>query len=266
MDWRRPVAAGLCLSLAACASSPDSISARYVSPATYQTWSCEQLFEEKRRIHAEVARVADLQRENANADAVLLTVGVIIFWPALIGMAATKDRKEDLSRLKGEFEAVDQTLRQKQCSLSPPSATGPAVVPTAPAKPAPAAVRRGPAAKPAAVPAADPQLVGAWNSGSSFPGNWVEFQIERVEGGIAYGKIEGSSAQGKFSFALGADKSPGLSSLSGNAAARAANKGLRIELPTGGEYELTLDGRVLRGTYAAAAGANRQQVEFAKVR
>jgi len=106
--------------LAACARGPDSIDARYVSPNTYQNWSCEQLVDEKMRLTREVDRVSGLQRENANADAAMMTVGLIIFWPALIGLAATKDRKEELSRLKGEYEAVDLQAKGKQCSAPAP--------------------------------------------------------------------------------------------------------------------------------------------------
>jgi hypothetical protein len=129
---------GLCLCLvnAGCASQPSSIDARYVSPNTYQAWSCPQLDAEHKRLEAEVRRVSGLQRENANADAALMTVGLILLWPALFGLAATKDRKDDLARLKGEYEAVDQSMKMKQCPAEPPPdapATGPVNV-SAPAR------------------------------------------------------------------------------------------------------------------------------------
>jgi hypothetical protein len=66
---------GLCLLQAGCASHPSSIDARYVSPQIYQSWNCEQLVEERNRLHSEVQRVSGLQRENANADAAMMTVG-----------------------------------------------------------------------------------------------------------------------------------------------------------------------------------------------
>lgn len=122
------------LGQAGCASSPDSISARYVSPNMYQNWSCEQLIDEKTRLTKEVERVAGLQRENANADAAMMTVGLIIFWPALIGLAATKDRKGELGQLKGEYDAVDLSIRSKQCTLPAPSAPS---APSVPATPTP---------------------------------------------------------------------------------------------------------------------------------
>ena len=77
----------------ACASSPDSFEARYVSPTMYQNWTCEQLVEEKARLTKEVQRVSGLQRENANADVAMMTVGIIVLWPVLFGLAATQRPK-----------------------------------------------------------------------------------------------------------------------------------------------------------------------------
>lgn len=111
--------------LSACATRPENITARYVSPSTYRAWNCAQLQEERIRLDGEVARIAKLQRENANADAALLTVGLIIFWPALIGMAATTDRREELGRLRGEHDAVQTALREHNCVVPPPSLAPP---------------------------------------------------------------------------------------------------------------------------------------------
>jgi len=117
----RPLAVVACVAqVAACASRPDSIEARYVSPTMYQNWSCEQLTEEKRRLTKEVQRVSGLQRENANADAALMTVGLILLWPVLFGLAATKDRKDELGHLKGEYDAVDLSVKTKQCTAPAP--------------------------------------------------------------------------------------------------------------------------------------------------
>jgi hypothetical protein len=118
--------------VAGCAKSPDSIDARYVSPTMYQNWSCEQLVDERTRLVKEVDRVSGLQRENANADTAMMTVGLIVLWPVLFGLAATHDRKDELGRLKGEYEAVDFQMKGKQCSMPAPGA--PSVsVPTTPA-------------------------------------------------------------------------------------------------------------------------------------
>lgn len=129
----RPLALAACMALAACARGPDSIEARYVSPNVYQTWTCEQLAEERLRLTGEVQRVSGLQRENAAADAVMMTVGIVVFWPILFGLAMTKDRKDELGRLKGEYDAVDLSMRSRQCTAPTPTA------PSVPAVPPPQA-------------------------------------------------------------------------------------------------------------------------------
>ncbi len=138
------ILSALTVMLSACASSPDSVGARYVSPVAYQGYACDQLGDERHRLGDEVNRIAGLQRENANGDAVLLTVGLVIFWPALIGMAATKDRSGELGKLKGEYEAVESQMRMKQCTMPIPG-----IVPPQPAIP-PVLVADRPTAAPAA--------------------------------------------------------------------------------------------------------------------
>jgi hypothetical protein len=112
--------------LSACATRPENVTARYVSPTGYRAWSCADLTVERARLDGEVARIAQLQRENANADAMLLTVGLIVFWPALIGMAVTTDRREELGRLRGEYMAVETALREQNCAVPSPSTPAPA--------------------------------------------------------------------------------------------------------------------------------------------
>jgi hypothetical protein len=121
---------------AACTTSPSNVDAQYVSPTTYQSWSCPQLLDEKARLASEVARVSNLQRENANADTAIVAAGIILAPILLIGLAATKDRKSELAKLKGESDAVDTSIAAKQCSMpaggAPNSSSAPLVA-TAPA-------------------------------------------------------------------------------------------------------------------------------------
>jgi hypothetical protein len=125
----RYVAIGACLVHTSCATRPENVESHYVSPTTYQTWSCDQLWDEKTRLTKEVERIAGLQRENANADAVITTVGVVVFFPVLLGLAATKDRKNELGGLKGEYDAVDLTIRGRQCTTPAPGAPSVALTP-----------------------------------------------------------------------------------------------------------------------------------------
>lgn len=135
-SWRERVGRVLallaCGAQAACARGPDSIEARYVSPNIYQNWTCEQLVEERLRLTGEVQRVSGLQRENAAADTVMMAVGIVVFWPVLFGLAMTKDRKDELGRLKGEYDAVDLATRSRSCTA--PTQNAPSV-PTVPVPP-----------------------------------------------------------------------------------------------------------------------------------
>jgi hypothetical protein len=106
---------GLVLMLAGCASHASSIEASYVSPSEYSGWSCENLLDEQNRLASEVRRVAGLQDENADADAVMVGVGAILLWPVLIGLTATEDREPELASLKGKYEAVQHKIREKNC-------------------------------------------------------------------------------------------------------------------------------------------------------
>ncbi|MBX9699504.1 MAG: hypothetical protein K2X74_08705 [Acetobacteraceae bacterium] len=109
----------LALAAAGCTAHPDAVAARSVNPVGYQAWRCENLPWEQRRLSGEIQRVASLQRQNAVADAASLTVGLLVFWPALFGMAMTHDRSEELGRLRGEYEAVDVALRDGLCNNQP---------------------------------------------------------------------------------------------------------------------------------------------------
>jgi len=111
---------GLVILVSACTTRPENVEARYVSPNDYSKWTCPQLYDERARVTSEVERVSGLQRDNANGDAVMLTVGVVVFWPVLLGMAATHDRSEELGRLKGVYEAVDSEVKIQHCTIAPP--------------------------------------------------------------------------------------------------------------------------------------------------
>ena len=123
-----------CLSIAvlvgACAAHPENIDAKYVSPNTYGTWTCDQLADEHARLESEVTRVSDVQRSNANADTAMV-VGSVFLWPVLIGLAATTDHRDELATLKGDYDAVEAEQRVKACTTPPP----PSPVQAATAKP-----------------------------------------------------------------------------------------------------------------------------------
>ncbi len=55
------------------------------------------------------------QDDIAGNDSVAMGVGLVLFWPALF-LIDSDDKKEEVSRLKGEVKAIDQSAIQKNCS------------------------------------------------------------------------------------------------------------------------------------------------------
>lgn len=112
-----------CVSLAAfvsaCATAPANITAQYVSPLQYQGFSCEQMASESQRIGARLSQVTGQQQSKADSDAVAMGVGMVLFWPALFFLGSGANQTEELSRLKGESDALQQAAIQKNCMSRP---------------------------------------------------------------------------------------------------------------------------------------------------
>ncbi|MEE9543082.1 MAG: hypothetical protein V3V95_04795 [Thermodesulfobacteriota bacterium] len=100
-----------------CSTSPDKISASYVSPLQYQHFSCNQLGGELLRVNRKVMEVTGQQQKEANKDAIAMGVGLVLFWPALFFMMGD-DKKEELGRLKGEYDALEQVTITKDCDTA----------------------------------------------------------------------------------------------------------------------------------------------------
>ena len=105
--------AALVVLVGACAKSPDSIQASYVSEVTYQSWSCSQLGEESQRLSAALA-TASTQQERARGNDV---VGVILIGLPVSSLSGDNIAPE-IARLKGEQEAVRRAMITKNCRQS----------------------------------------------------------------------------------------------------------------------------------------------------
>ena len=99
-----------------CSSSPDKISAAYVSPIQYSHYDCDQIGMELTRVNQKVVEVSGVQKKAANRDAVAMGVGLVLFWPALFILAGS-DHSDELARLKGEYEALETAAIQKKCDI-----------------------------------------------------------------------------------------------------------------------------------------------------
>jgi hypothetical protein len=72
---------------------------------------------EMQRVSMRVHEISGVQDGHRTKDSVALGVGLVLFWPALFFMIG-KDKKEELSRLKGEYEALERAAIEKECDVA----------------------------------------------------------------------------------------------------------------------------------------------------
>lgn len=107
------VAASIVLS--GCATAARDVPVMYVSPMQYQSYDCSQLESEVHRIQSRVTQMTASLDKAASNDKALVGVGMLLFWPALFALGGTKQQEADYSRLRGEYEAVQQSAILKKC-------------------------------------------------------------------------------------------------------------------------------------------------------
>lgn len=100
-----------------CASSAEDIAPSYVSPIAYENYSCEQLAFEAQSVSSRAAQAAGVQNKARTSDAVVTTVGVVVFWPALFFLDGDGQQAAELARLKGQMEAIEQSSIRKNCGI-----------------------------------------------------------------------------------------------------------------------------------------------------
>ena len=97
-----------------CATQPKDLPTTYVSPLQYQSYSCDQLALEMNRVSGKVNELRGDLKEEADNDAAQMAIGLVIFWPALFFLEGGDGADaQEFSRLKGEFEALEQMSIQK---------------------------------------------------------------------------------------------------------------------------------------------------------
>lgn len=105
------------LALSGCAQSAKQIEASYVSPNVYSGRTCNQLMAERNDIATKVNGLIASQDQAATNDAVLTGVALLVFWPAAIGLAATKDNATALSSAKGNYDAITEQMKNQGCAV-----------------------------------------------------------------------------------------------------------------------------------------------------
>ena len=100
-----------------CASDPSDIEAQYVSPMQYNSYNCNQVEAELQRVSGRVREVTGVQKDEAQEDAIATGVGLVLFWPALFFLGGD-DKEQELSRLKGEYNALEKSAIKKECDVA----------------------------------------------------------------------------------------------------------------------------------------------------
>lgn len=110
--------------LSGCATTSKDLAPTYVSPIQYQQYDCQQLTAELQRISTRVNQLSGRLDEAASNDKLLMGAGLLLFWPALFALGGTKTQEQEYSRLRGEYDAVNQSAIQKKCegAVQPPQA------------------------------------------------------------------------------------------------------------------------------------------------
>ena len=105
------------LMLAGCATRSSEITAAYVSPIQYESYSCAQLREEAARVSTRAAIASGAHDQNATSDAVATGVALVLFWPAAFMVKGNSSNAQEVAQLKGDMDAVEQANIQKKCGI-----------------------------------------------------------------------------------------------------------------------------------------------------
>lgn len=103
--------------LTSCATKSNKIEAAYVSTVGYQSYSCDQLGAEAQRVSSRAAELAGQQNQRAKKDALVVGVSLVLFWPAALLVKGDNASAAEISRMKGEMNAIEEVSKQKNCGF-----------------------------------------------------------------------------------------------------------------------------------------------------
>jgi hypothetical protein len=115
---RLAITAAAVLTVAGCAQRPDQIAASYVPPSRYDGATCAQLRSDANFAAARLNEISGAQDAKATSDAVLMGVGLVLFWPAVFATSGTlgsDDHAAEIASLKGETAALGEAWTRNGC-------------------------------------------------------------------------------------------------------------------------------------------------------
>lgn len=116
--WRSALLAAVAGSLlVGCASRSVEVLPKPTDPAAYATWDCERLHDEIDAVQFRAADVAYAVDARAGNNLIAMGLGVTVFWPALLAMRPDGPEAEQLSELKGRYEALNVATSRRACGM-----------------------------------------------------------------------------------------------------------------------------------------------------
>src|SRR5262245_31268348 len=105
------------LLLGGCASKSSEISAAYVSPIPYHSYTCAQLAMEAQAVSAKAAELSGVQDQKRTNDQIATGVAIVVFWPAAFLVGGDGQVAAQLAQMKGQMNAIEQASIQKRCRI-----------------------------------------------------------------------------------------------------------------------------------------------------
>ena len=111
------VLSALFLTVTACTNAQRSteITPQYVSTYKYDGMTCKQLRREADDIRYREPQLARRVDQHYQEQKDLESTAWILFWPAIFAMDDGTGQSDQLSRLRGEMEAITKVMRNKNC-------------------------------------------------------------------------------------------------------------------------------------------------------
>lgn len=124
------LAASAAICVGGCVNKPSMVVPTTVPVAQFLSLSCPELMSERERIQDLVVRAGGRLEHARGNEQSAAVAGLLVVWPALFVLGASGDQERQFARLKGEYEAINQALNDKNCS-----ATGEVAEPAIPPQP-----------------------------------------------------------------------------------------------------------------------------------
>jgi hypothetical protein len=120
---RGALAAALLAVATGCATRSADVAPAADDPAQFASWDCERLFDESDRVQLRAADVAYAVDARVGNNMIALSVGAIVFWPALLAMRPDGIEAQELAALKGRYDALRTAAQRRDCGEPPESMT-----------------------------------------------------------------------------------------------------------------------------------------------